>query len=104
MLPERAAVPTPTGLVRSPALVSVELMSDETQQAATEAAQRVVDQVSSYQYSAEDRVIEEELDEGLRQAQVSLDDDERMRILGEIDAMKDEKSSAPQVRSAQPAG
>lgn len=103
MRPERTAVPTPTGLVRPPALVSVEHMSDETQQAATEAAQRVVDQVSSYQYSAEDRVIEKELDEGLRHAQVSLDDDERTRILGEIDAMKDETSSAPQVRSAQPA-
>lgn len=78
-------------------------MTDQTQQAATEAAQRVVEQVSSYQYSAEDRVIAEELDEGLRQAQVSLDDEERTRILGEIGALKDEKSSAPQVRSAQPA-
>ncbi len=77
-------------------------MTDETQQAATEAAQRVVDEVSSYQYSAEDSTIAQQLDEGLRKAQVSLDDAERTRILAEIDGMKDEQSSAPQVRSATP--
>ena len=79
-------------------------MTDETQQAATEAAQRVVDNVSSYQYSAEDGTIAEQLDAGLREAQVSLDDDERTRILAEIDGMKDEESSSPQVRSARPLG
>ena len=77
-------------------------MSDEAKQAATEAAQRVVDEVSSWQYSAEDSTIAEQLDEGLRKAKVSLDDDERTRILAEIDGMKDEQSSAPQVRSATP--
>ena len=77
-------------------------MSDEVNQAATEAAQRVVDEVSSYQYSAEDGTIADQLDRGLAQAQVSLDDDERSRILAEIDGMKDEQSSAPQVRSATP--
>jgi hypothetical protein len=77
-------------------------MSDEVDQAATEAAQRVVDEVSSWQYSAEDRVISDELDNGLREAGVRLDDDERARVLAEIDAMKDEHSSAPQVRSATP--
>ena len=77
-------------------------MTDETQQAATEAAQRVVDEVSSYQYSAEDSTIAQQLDEGLAKAKVSLDDDERSRILAEIDGMKDEKTSAPQVRSATP--
>ncbi|CAB4966687.1 unannotated protein [freshwater metagenome] len=78
-------------------------MTDEAQQAAVEAAQRVVDDVSSYQYSAEDSTIAQQLDEGLREAKVSLDDEERSRILAEIDDMKDEHSSAPQVRSAAPA-
>jgi hypothetical protein len=78
-------------------------MTDETQQAATEAAQRVVDEVSSYQYSAEDSTIAQQLDEGLAQAKVSLDDEERTRILAEIDGLKDEQSSTPQVRSATPA-
>ena len=77
-------------------------MTDEMKQAATEAAQRVVDEVSSYQYSAEDGTIADQLDRGLAQAKVSLDDDERTRILADIDGMKDEQSSAPQVRSATP--
>ena len=78
-------------------------MTDEKQQAAIEAAQRVVEEVSSWQYSADDPMIADQLDEGLRKAGVRLDDDERTRILAEIDDMKDEKSSAPQVRSATPA-
>ena len=78
-------------------------MTDEAQQAAVEAAQRVVDDVSSYQYSAEDSTIAQQLDEGLREAKVSLDDEERSRILAEIDGLKDEHSATPQVRSAAPA-
>ncbi|WP_157558881.1 hypothetical protein [Nocardioides sp. Soil774] len=78
-------------------------MTDEAQQAATEAAQRVVEDVSSWQYSAEGGTIAQQLDEGLAQAKVRLDDDERARILAEIDDMKDEQSSTPQVRSATPA-
>jgi hypothetical protein len=77
-------------------------MTDEAQQAATEAAQRVVEEVSSWQYSADDAMIEQQLDEGLRKAGVRIDDEERTRILAEIDDMKDEHSSAPQVRSATP--
>lgn len=77
-------------------------MTDETQQAATEAAQRVIDEVSSWEYSAERDTIAAQLDEGLRAAQVALDDDERSRILAEIDEMKDEHSSPPRVRSARP--
>ncbi len=77
-------------------------MTDEVQQAATEAAQRVVEEVSSWQYSAEDSMIADQLDKGLREAQVTLDDNERTRILAEIDEMKDEHSSTPQVRSAKP--
>ena len=90
-------------LVPLSTLVSVDRMTDEAQQAATEAAQRVVDEVSSYQYSAEDSTIAQQLDEGLQKAQVALDDDERTRVLAAIDDMKDEQSSAPQVRSATPA-
>ena len=90
------------GLVLSGALVSVERMTDETQQAATEAAQAVVDQVSSYQYSAADSTIAQQLDEGLAEAKVAIDDDERTRSLAEIDGLKDEQSSTPQVRSATP--
>ena len=82
---------------------TVDGMTDEAQQAAVEAAQRVVDDVSSYQYSAEDSTIAQQLDEGLREAQVSLDDEERSRILAEIDGLKDEHSATPQVRSATPA-
>ncbi len=77
--------------------------SDETSAAALEAAQRVVEEVSSWQYSADDATIADELDRGLREAQVTVSDEERSRILREIDAMKDESSSAPQVREASPA-
>ena len=92
------------GLVLSDGVASVDRMTDEAKQAAIEAAQRVVDEVSSYQYSAEDATIAQQLDEGLAKAQVSVSDDEKTRILAEIDAMKDEQSSAPQVRSASPVG
>ena len=90
------------GLAFAAALTSVDRMTDEVQQAATEAAQRAVEEVSSWQYSAEDRVIADELDRGLREAGVRLDDDERARILEAIDGMKDEKSGTPQVSSATP--
>ena len=83
-------------------VVRLERMSDDKDKAATEAAQRVVDEVSSYQYSAEDDTIAQQLDEGLAKAQVSLSDDERTRILAEIDDMKDEQSSTPRVSSATP--
>ena len=83
-------------------VVRLERMSDDKNKAATEAAQRVVDEVSSYQYSAEDDTIAQQLDEGLAKAQVSLSDDERTRILAEIDDMKDEQSSTPRVSSATP--
>ena len=91
------------GLAPSIGLVTLGGMTDEQKQAAIEAAQRVVDEVSSWQYSAEDDTIAQQLDEGLAKAQVSLSDDERTRILAEIDGMKDEHATAPQVRSATPA-
>ena len=90
------------GLAPSDALVTLERMTDQEKQAAIEAAQAVVDQVSSYQYSAEDADMAAELDKGLAEARVSLSDDERTRILAEIDGLKDEESSSPQVRSATP--
>ena len=81
-------------------------MTDETDQAvveaAVEAAQRVVEEVTSWEYSAEEGTIADKLDEGLRAAGVALDDDERTRILAEIDDMKDEHSAEPRVRSARP--
>ena len=40
-------------------------MTDEVKQAAIDAAQRVVDEVSSWQYSAEGSTISEQLDAGL---------------------------------------
>ena len=86
----------------SDALATLERMTDDKQQAAIEAAQRVVEEVSSWQYSADDGMIADQLDEGLAKAKVSISDDERTRILAEIDGMKDEQSSAPQVRSASP--
>jgi hypothetical protein len=79
-------------------------MTDQADRAAVEAAQRVVEEVSSWQYSAQRDMIAEQLDEGLRRAGVTLDDDERSRILAEIDEMKDEHSAAPQVRDARPVG
>jgi hypothetical protein len=78
-------------------------MSDQADQASVQAAQRVVEDVSSWEYSAERDTIADKLDEGLREAGVALDDDERTRILAEIDEMKDEHSSTPEVRRASPA-
>ena len=69
--------------------------------AADEAAQNVVDEVTSWNYSAERETIESELDEGLDQAGVELSDEERQRVVEEIDAVKqDESRGAPQVGSA----
>lgn len=77
-------------------------MSDEITSAAREAAQRVVEDVSSWQYSAEHETVASALDAGLQEAQVSLSDEERSRVLAGIEEMKDESSDAPQVRDARP--
>ncbi len=79
-------------------------VTDQADRAAVEAAQRVVEDVSSWDYSAEGGTIADRLDDGLRQAQVTLDDEERARVLEEIDAMKDEGTPAPRVQRATPAG
>lgn len=72
--------------------------------AAQEAAQNVVDDVASWEYSAEKDRIADELDTGLDEAGVDVEPAERERLVEEIDAMKhDEGSGAPQVNSADPA-
>jgi hypothetical protein len=81
-------------------------MSDapNEQDAAKEAAQNVVGEVTSWEYSAEPDTIGSKLDEGLQQAGVDVDDDERSRLVDEIDEVKqDESRGAPEVESAQPA-
>ncbi len=76
----------------------------EQQDAATEAAQNVVDEVTSWEYSAEPDTIESRLDEGLEQAGVEVDDEQRQRLVDEIDEVKqDEGRGAPDVESARPA-
>lgn len=71
--------------------------------AAVEAAQKVVDTVTSWDYSATDEKIEDKLSEGLREAGVSLPDCERDRLLDEIAALKqDETAGTPQVQEAWP--
>lgn len=71
--------------------------------AAVEAAQHVVDSVSSWDYSAEERTVEQSLDEGLAEAGVRLDAQERQRILEEIASLKDDETAGtPQVRAAEP--
>ena len=81
-------------------------MSDapNEQDAAKEAAQNVVGEVTSWEYSAEPDTIGAKLDEGLQQAGVDVDDQEKRRLVDEIDEVKqDESKGAPDVRSAQPA-
>lgn len=71
--------------------------------AAVEAAQKVVDTVTSWDYSATDEKIEDKLLQGLREAGVSLPDSERDRLLDEIAALKqDETAGTPQVQEAWP--
>ncbi|MFC6712588.1 hypothetical protein [Branchiibius cervicis] len=77
--------------------------SEAEMSAAVEAAQKVVDTVTSWDYSATDEKIEDKLSEGLREAGVSLPDSERDRLLDEIAALKqDETAGTPQVQEAWP--
>lgn len=71
--------------------------------AAVEAAQNVVDSVASWDYSSEERTVEESLDSGLAEAGVRLDEQERRRVLEELAALKeDETAGTPTVRAAEP--
>lgn len=72
--------------------------------AATQAAQHVVDEVTSWEYSAEPDTIASSLDDGLRRAGVEVDGDERRRLVDEIDEVKhDEGKGSPEVGSAEAA-
>lgn len=76
---------------------------DETGEAATEAAQNVVDEVTSWEYSAETGTIEDSLDDGLEEAGVEVDGAERQRLVEEIDEVKDDEASgSPDVDRARP--
>jgi hypothetical protein len=84
--------------------MSDQAANEERREAATEAAQNVVDEVTSWEYSAETGTIESRLDEGLDEAGVELDDDERARLVEQIDQVKqDETRGAPEVESARAA-
>jgi hypothetical protein len=75
----------------------------ERADAATEAAQNVVDEVTSWEYSAEPETIASTLDEGLAEAGVGVDATERERLVEEIGEVKeDETRGAPDVASAEP--
>ena len=66
--------------------------------AAAEAAQNVVDEVTSWEYSAERGTIEERLDDGLAEAGVAVDGGERARLVDAVDALKhDEDGGTPEV-------
>ena len=72
--------------------------SDESREAATEAAQNAVDETTSWEYSAEKDRIEGDLEEGLDAAGVEVEDDEKQRLVDEIDDVKaDEGSGGPEV-------
>jgi hypothetical protein len=72
--------------------------SRPTDDEATEAAQHVADEVSSYQGGAPDETVAAELDEGLAEAGVDVDDDERRRLVEEIS----DTEQSPQVDDAEP--
>ena len=70
----------------------------QEQDAAAEAAQNVVDEATSWEYSAEKDTIDEAVDEGLDEAGVEMDPSERQRVVDEIDDVKDgEDEGAPTV-------
>lgn len=75
----------------------------EADEAATEAAQNVVDEVTTWEYSAEKETIEEQLDDGLDEAGVQVDEAERDRLVDEIDDVKGhEGEGSPRVHEARP--
>ncbi|MBE7370613.1 hypothetical protein [Dermacoccus barathri] len=75
----------------------------EELEAAREAAQAAVDTATSWDYSAGDAKIDSKLREGLDAAGVTIDDDEFVRIVREIDALTgDEDAGTPQVSAARP--
>lgn len=71
-------------------------------EAATEAAQNVVDDVTSWEYSGDPDRIADKLDEGLDEAGVDVPGDEKARVVEEIDDLKQESSGTPDVGTAEP--
>lgn len=83
--------------------MSTDSTSEAEMSAAVEAAQRVVETVTSWDYSASDEKVEDKLLEGLAEAGVSISDAERDRLLDEITDLKtDESAGTPQVQEAWP--
>lgn len=77
--------------------------SAEEMDAAREAAQKAVETVTSWDYSAGETKIADKLREGLNAAGVTVDDGEFDRLVTEIDAVaQDEGAGPPTVRSATP--
>lgn len=77
--------------------------SVEENEAAQEAAQNVVDEVTSWEYSGDPHRIHAELDKGLVEAGVEVPEDEKDRIVEEIDDVKDnETGGTPEVDTATP--
>lgn len=70
----------------------------EEQDAAREAAQHVVDDVTAWNETSEEGTIREELDRGLDQAGVDLSDAEKERLVEQIES----GDGRPDVGGAQP--
>lgn len=75
------------------------MTNHEEQDAATEAAQNVADEVKSSWHSSTDQTVREELDKGLDEANVDMPDSERESLVSEI---KDEGDRSPEVHEASP--
>ena len=74
----------------------------QEREAAAEAAQNVVDDVTSWEYSGDRDRIADKLDEGLDEAGVDVPTQEKARVVEEIDDLKQESSGTPDVDSAEP--
>lgn len=68
---------------------------NEQNDAANEAAQNVVDRVSSWDYSADEETIGEKLDQGLTEAGVQVSPDEQQRLVEDIGDLKTEDGDGP---------
>lgn len=80
-----------------------ETNTPQEQDAATEAAQHVVDDVTSWEYSGDGDRIADELEDGLDEAGVEVLQGEKDRLVEEIDDLKDDETAGtPNVDSAEP--
>lgn len=68
------------------------------QDEATEAAQNVADSVESWEYSAEEETVRDELDRGLEDAGVQVPQQEKDKLVDQIKAEDDD----PEVERARP--